>query len=189
LRLPAKSLDRPDQNQRETTMPPSKPETQIERAKAQAEQWRAQADEHKRRPSYLHLSPDELIELVEDTKRLTTPELEALDEAWFAMFGELLVLPVLWESAERPPDAPSEPEPADMDVLGWEAAAKLAGVHVSTLRREMYEGRFPRPRRISQRRIGWPASEVRAWRDALDRNRHRERDERTNRPADRRKRG
>jgi hypothetical protein len=34
---------------------------------------------------------------------------------------------VLWESAERLPDAPSEPEPADEDVLGWEAASKLAG--------------------------------------------------------------
>jgi predicted DNA-binding transcriptional regulator AlpA len=90
------------------------------------------------------------------------PELEALDEAWFAMFGELLILPVLWESAERPPDAPSKPEPADKDVLGWKAAAKLAGVSTSTLRREMYEGRFPRPRQISRRRIGWDASEVKA---------------------------
>jgi predicted DNA-binding transcriptional regulator AlpA len=170
-------------------MPHAKPQTPLGRAKHLAEQWKAQADEHKRRPSYLHLSPDELIELVEDTKRLTTPEMEALDEAWFAMFGELLILPVLWESAERPPDVPSEPEPADQDVLGWKAAAKLAGVHVSTLRREMYEGRFPRPRRISQRRVGWDASEVKAWRDRLDRYRRGERDEQTNRPANRRKRG
>jgi predicted DNA-binding transcriptional regulator AlpA len=102
------------------------------------------------------------------------------------MFGELLILPVLWESAERPPDAPREPEPADKDVLGWKAAAKLAGVHVSTLRREMYAGRFPRPRRISVRRIGWDASEVRAWRDALDRSRRGERDGQTNRPRDKR---
>jgi predicted DNA-binding transcriptional regulator AlpA len=151
-----------------------------------AAQWKAQAEEHLRRPSYLHLSPDELIALAEDTKRLPMPELEALDEAWFAMFGELLVLPVLWESAERPPDAPSEPEPADKDVLGWEAAAKLAGVHLSTLRREMYEGRFPRPRRISQRRVGWDASEVKEWRDALDRSRHRKRDEQANGARNRR---
>jgi predicted DNA-binding transcriptional regulator AlpA len=167
-------------------MPPTRPQTPIGRAKVQAEQWRAQAEEHLRRPSYLHLSPDELIALAEDTKRLPLPELEALDEAWFATFGELLVLPVLWESAERPPDAPSEPEPADKDVLGWNAAAKLAGVHVSTLRREMYEGRFPRPRRISQRRVGWDASEVKEWRDALDRSRHRKRDEQTNGPRNRR---
>jgi prophage regulatory protein len=167
-------------------MPPSKPQTLIERAKAQAEQWRAQADEHKRRPSYLHLSPDELIALVEDTKRLTTTELEALDEAWFAMFGQLLVLPVVWTSAERPPEAPSEPDAADKDVLGWKAAAKLAGVSTSTLRREMYEGRFPRPRQISRRRIGWDASEVKAWRDALDRYRRGGRDEQTNRPRNRR---
>jgi predicted DNA-binding transcriptional regulator AlpA len=93
---------------------------------------------------------------------------------------------VLWKSAERPPDEPSEPEPADEDVLGWKAAAKLAGVHESTLRREMYAGRFPRPRQISAHRIGWPASEVKAWRDALDSNRHRKRDEQTNRPANRR---
>jgi predicted DNA-binding transcriptional regulator AlpA len=169
-------------------MPHAKP-TPLGRATVQAEQWRARAEEHLRRPSYLHLTPDELIALAEDTKRLPLPELEALDEAWFAMFGELLVLPVLWESAERLPDAPSEPEPADEDVLGWEAASKLAGVSESTLRREMYAGRFPRPRRISVRRIGWPASEVKAWRDRLDCNRHRPHDEKTNKPANRRKRG
>jgi predicted DNA-binding transcriptional regulator AlpA len=139
-------------------MPHAKPQTPLGRAKVQAEQWRAQAEEHLRRPSYLHLSPDELIALAEDTKRLPMPELEALDEAWFAMFGELLVLPVLWESAERPPDAPTEPEPTDEDVLGWEAAAKLAGISEPTLRREMYAGRFPRPRRISVRRVGWPVT-------------------------------
>jgi hypothetical protein len=73
------------------SMPHAKPETPLGRAKVQAEQGRAQAEEHLRRPSYLHLSPDELIALAEDTKRLPLPELEALDEAWFAMFGELLV--------------------------------------------------------------------------------------------------
>ena len=133
-----------------------------------------------------HLSPDELIALVEDTKRLSMPEMEALDEAWFAMFGQLLVLPVLWKSAERAPHAPSEPEPADKDVLGWKAAAKLAGVSTTTLRREMYEGRFPRPRQISRRRIGWDANEVKAWRDVLDRYRRGERDEQTNGQRNRR---
>jgi hypothetical protein len=85
-----------------------------------AEQWKAQADEHMRRPSFLHLSPDQLSKLAEDTRRLTVAQLEALDEAWFAMFGELLILPTLEPGAPRPPDEPSEPEPADHDVLGSE---------------------------------------------------------------------
>ena len=143
------------------------------------EQWKAQASEHKRRPSFLHLSYDELIKLAEDTEHLTALQLEALDEAWHSKFGELLILPALEDGSVRPPDAPSELEPADKDVLGWKAAAKLAGVSESTLRREMYAGRFPRPRQISAHRIGWPASEVKAWRDALDSNRHRKRDEQT----------
>jgi predicted DNA-binding transcriptional regulator AlpA len=166
-------------------MRPNRPQTPIGRAKAQAEQWRAQADEHIRRPSYLHFSPGELIELAEDAERLTMPQLEALDEAWFATFGELLILPMLRPGAPHLPAKPGEPEPADEDVLGWRAAARLAGVHVSTLRREMLANRFPLPRRISARRIGWPATEVRAWRDRLDANRQR-RDEQTNRPANRR---
>jgi predicted DNA-binding transcriptional regulator AlpA len=90
------------------------------------------------------------------------------------MFGELLILPTLDGGGARPPDEPSEPEPADHEVLGWKAAAKLAGVSAATLRREMLAGRFPRPRHISARRIGWPAGEVKAWRDRLDANRRRQ---------------
>jgi predicted DNA-binding transcriptional regulator AlpA len=100
--------------------------------------------------------------------------------------GALLILPMLRPAAPHLPAEPGEPEPADEDVLGWKAAARLAGVHVSTLRREMLAKRFPLPRWISARRIGWPGSEVRAWRDRLDANRHGERDEQTNKPRNRR---
>jgi hypothetical protein len=84
-----------------------------------AEQWKAQADKLMRRPSFLHLSPDQLIKLAEDTTQLTVAQLEALDEAWFVMFGELLILPTE-PGVPRPPDQPSEPKPADHDVLGSE---------------------------------------------------------------------
>jgi len=43
----------------------------------------------RRHPSYLHLSPLELIEMAE-RRGLTMAEREGLDEAWFAMFGEML---------------------------------------------------------------------------------------------------
>ena len=39
-----------------------------------------------------HLPPIELIELAENTKALDVYELEALEEAWLAMFGETLEL-------------------------------------------------------------------------------------------------
>jgi ketol-acid reductoisomerase len=80
-------------------------QTAIERGKASrtmAEQWKAQAEEFAGRPNYLRLSAMELIELAE-RPRLMAEELEALDEAWFAKFGETLTFPRI-DPANSAPD-------------------------------------------------------------------------------------
>jgi predicted DNA-binding transcriptional regulator AlpA len=159
-------------------MASTKQQTPVERARAQMEQWQAQFEESTQTPSYLHLSPMELIAMAESPRRLKPEELEALDGAWLKMFGE----PLCQSAGERTGDgsapvqaAEPEPEPADVDanVPGWKAAAHIAGVSVATLRRMVLDGRFPEPRRVSERRVGWPVGEVRAWRDRLDANRRR----------------
>jgi predicted DNA-binding transcriptional regulator AlpA len=38
----------------------------------------------------------------------------------------------------------------------------------STVKRMVVDGRFPKPMRISARRIGWPARDVKAWIRQLD---------------------
>jgi predicted DNA-binding transcriptional regulator AlpA len=139
------------------------------------EQWQAQHEEWQRLPSYMHPGPDALIAMAETRRPLKPEQLEAFDAAWLAMFGERLTVPA-GASAEPPaqsaePAAPLEPSPDDNDVLGWKAAARVAGVSIATLRREVVAKRFPRRRRISARRVGWDASEVSAWRERLDANR------------------
>ena len=149
-----------------------KQQTPLERAARQAEQWKAQAAEAKRRPSYRHLSPTELVSLAQDTKRLSVAQLEALDEAWFETFGELLILPGSGPGEAPPvPNVPTEPEPADTTALSTREVMRLTGLSLSTLKRRVLDKSFPEPRRISTRRISWPASDVKRWLDDLDANR------------------
>ncbi|HQL54974.1 MAG TPA: AlpA family phage regulatory protein [Phycisphaerae bacterium] len=48
-------------------------------------------------------------------------------------------------------------------VLRRRDVLELLGFSESTLLRMEKAGEFPRPIRVSERRIGYPASEVRAW--------------------------
>lgn len=64
-------------------------------------------------------------------------ELEGLDEAWFATFGEMLTEDAGGGGSQRSTEQTTVPEPLDDDVLGWKSAARLAGVYHSTLRREV----------------------------------------------------
>src|SRR5262245_21018727 len=113
-----------------TTMA-NRQQTPIERAKDHAEQWQAAYDEHMLRPSFLHLQPMELIALAENMKALSIEELQALDEAWFEMFGELVALPELVPAGGKATATGAvpaiEPEPEaelkdDDPVSGWKAA-------------------------------------------------------------------
>ena len=131
----------------------------IARAKRQRDQWKAQAAEHMRRPSYLLLSPDELIALAEITKALNFYELEALDEAWHAMLGELLIL----NDEIVPATRASEPGSADTIIHLPEVLRKV-GVSPSELYRMRRNGRFPPAIKLNGKtRIGWKWGTLRAW--------------------------
>ena len=83
------------------------------------------------------------------------------------MFG---VLPPDDDSDDAPdPPTPVQPElPADDTMLRTKDALRLMGVSLSSLKRMVMDGRFPTPMRLSPRRIGWPARDVKAWLEAAE---------------------
>ncbi|MDP2518732.1 helix-turn-helix transcriptional regulator [Shimia thalassica] len=55
------------------------------------------------------------------------------------------------------------PEP----MLRRRQVMECTGMTNSGLYREIKEGRFPRPKRITKNTVAWPASVVKAWQDGL----------------------
>ncbi|MBN9266414.1 MAG: hypothetical protein J0I75_17950, partial [Hyphomicrobium sp.] len=55
----------------------------IARARVKADQMAAEYADHMSQPDFSTLSPRELISMVEGSRRLTSAEVAALDEAWF----------------------------------------------------------------------------------------------------------
>jgi predicted DNA-binding transcriptional regulator AlpA len=90
-------------------------------------------------------------------KPLSPFELAALAERWGQIFG---ALPPCDDADPAVTAPPSEPDPPDDAVLSPRETARLAGLSLSDLEARMEAGRFPRPRRLSRRRVGWPAGEV-----------------------------
>ena len=146
-------------------MPYDQQTAAIERAKRQREQWKAQADEWRRRPSYMRLSAAELTELAENMDKLTVPQLEALDEAWHAMFGELIVITDGTVPATARPSTPenSEPELADDTIIHAPEVLRRTGMSPVSLYRMRSDGRFPAAIQVSEGRVGWKAGEVKDW--------------------------
>jgi len=144
----------------------------IARAKWLREQWTATADEDRQRSSYRHLSAAELIELAENMPKLTWPELEALDEAWHAMFGEPIVLPDLVPGTARP-STPENTEPALQDdtIIHAPQMLRRTGMSPSSLYRLRTDGRFPAAIQLSERRVGWKVGEIKDWNENRPRQR------------------
>jgi prophage regulatory protein len=79
---------------------------------------------------------------------------------------------------ELPPDCSEdgEPDPApepelpsdDTTMLRAKEVARRTGLSLSTLKRKVISGEFPKPMRLSPRRIGWQAGAVRSWLEGLD---------------------
>ena len=121
-------------------------------------------------------TPHQLIGMWESGKTLQgrplSPfEVQALAEKWLAVFGELP--PDCSEDSE--PDPPPEPEtelPADDTMLRARDVVRITGLSLATLKRKVIAGDFPKPMRLSPRRIGWPARDVKHWLDGLDGARH-----------------
>ena len=103
------------------------------------------------RPCYLHLSAHKLRELVKGKTTFNPEHLAAIDEAWFHTFGVLLVLQDC-ESVE-----------ARETVLGVEQVLRMSNLSLTSLKRHMLDGKFPRPHRSSPDRIGWRPGDVSAW--------------------------
>lgn len=157
----------------------------VERAKARMEQWQAQYQEFRSQPTYFHLPPLELVRLAESSKPLAPEQLEALDAAWMRAFGE----PLCGRHAEGADQGSGIPESAaqvvvegqgedangegDEGILGWKAAARFAGVSVSTLQRLVVDKKFPGPLKVSARRRGWSREELEEWREKLTSTRDR----------------
>ena len=95
-------------------------------------------------------------------------ECRALVEAWCRVFGEL---PPGDDGDDQVSTEPTQPQPelpADDTMLRTREVLRLMGVSLSTLKRMVVEGRFPKPLRLSSHRIGWPAREVKTWLDAAE---------------------
>ena len=52
-------------------------------------------------------------------------------------------------------------------VMPRETAAEYAGLRVSTMEREVRNGRFPKPRKVTAGRVGWLRAEIDTWAAAL----------------------
>lgn len=52
-------------------------------------------------------------------------------------------------------------------VMPREIAAEYAGLRVSTMEREVQQGRFPKPRKVTRGRVGWLRTEIDAWAETL----------------------
>jgi prophage regulatory protein len=103
-----------------------------------------------------------------DGKPLSQFETQALAERWCAVFGELPPDDDDADDALQEPNAPEPELPADDTMLRAKDVVRLTGLSLSTLKRMVLDGRFAKPMRLSPRRIGWPARDVKAWLDGLD---------------------
>lgn len=141
----------------------------IAQAKALIETWQGTYEDHqfsqRLASRFERAAPTAVVHMWETGtnekgKPLSSFELAALAERWGQIFDRLP------PRDDADPDlAARPPESADDELLSPRGAARLAGVSLSTLKRRLQDGAFPRPRRISRRRVGWPAREIKAWAD------------------------
>jgi len=152
--------------------------TKLARAKALADEWAWQEEASKRNAAidacFAHTRPHDLVRIWEtgktlDGKKLTDFEFEGLVSAWLRVFG---VWPPFDEddnTLESTEASAPEPElPSDDTMLKAKDVVRITGVSLATLKRKVLSGDFPAPMRLSPRRIGWPARDVRLWLERLD---------------------
>lgn len=158
----------------------------IARAKELAAEWKAQQEEAAAACRFDRCSPEELIRIAETGRDLQGrplrdgDDIEALDGAWMAAFGEPIAVPVDVEDGdddqgertaveERPADVPLDQHPVlsqpDDAMLRFRDVVRIFGYSRSTLKRHMATGKFPAPQQTvpGQRYIGWPARQLKAW--------------------------
>jgi prophage regulatory protein len=150
------------------------PRMSVSHAKDLAADWAAEREQSERQTAittrFSKASATEVIRMWETGRnekghKLSNSEFAGLVERWCELFGTL------------PPDddAPDEssghapvPRPQDDTMLRIGEVVRVTGLSASTIKRMVLDGRFPKPMRLSPRRIGWPAAEVKAWVRQLD---------------------
>ena len=148
----------------------------IAKAKALADDWACEAQEASQTAALCShfdgCNAHQLIAMWESAKNLAGKPLslwegQALVEAWCRVFGEL---PPNDDDADiaEPAQRPETELPADDTMLRANDVVRLTGLSLSTLKRMVLAGRFPKPMHLSPRRIGWPTRDVKAWLDAAE---------------------
>jgi prophage regulatory protein len=92
-------------------------------------------------------------------------EFEALCERWCEVFGEL---PPFGAAPAVEQDA--DPLPPDDALLRMRDVVRITGLSKSTIKRWVGapENDFPKPVKLSPRRIAWRANQVKAWRRKIE---------------------
>lgn len=172
-----------DQQTKQIDMLRERNKEKLQRAKELAEQWRGQHDEWRTyveiRARFSAQAPHQLVDMMrgavnERGKKLTYDEFDVLCELWEETFNEK---PPLGEriAGKCNDDGPTvEPkctkeELPHNQIISRKDVARLLNASVSTIDRMEKEGRLPRKRRISERRVGWVAAEIDAFIEAMDR--------------------
>ena len=97
----------------------------------------------------------------EKGKRLSKFEVQALGERWCELFGSLP--PYMGQSGPAPAELPPEPPADDNQLLRMRDVERITSLGKTTIKRKMADGTFPKPVKISTRRMGWPAYTIKAW--------------------------
>jgi predicted DNA-binding transcriptional regulator AlpA len=103
--------------------------------------------------------------MVKDSRKLTVAEYEALAEAWYYRFGELLPT---GDASDREPPPPKPQLPPPNYLVAPKVAAKLMGVSLSYLQRAEKDGRLPKRVKISERRVGYFVRDIEAWQQRIE---------------------
>ncbi|WP_072386995.1 AlpA family phage regulatory protein [Hyphomicrobium sp. CS1BSMeth3] len=136
----------------------------IARARVKADQMAAEYADHMSQPDFSMLSPRELISMAEGSRRLTSAEVAALDEAWFRMFGERITEDSNARRTEEPPK-PALPPPNFM--LSPKLAAEVMGVSLSYLKRAEKSGKLPKRVRLGGRRVAYFSKDIAEWQERI----------------------
>ena len=152
----------------------------LSEAKSRTADWASEREQWDRDAAisnrFRDASATEVISMWETGKnergrKLSNFEFAGLVERWCELFG---ALPPSDDDAQlngaTTPQPASEqaPEPEDDTMLRMGEVVRLTGISDSTIKRMVLDGRFPKPMRLSPRRIGWKAVEVKSWIQRLD---------------------
>jgi prophage regulatory protein len=148
---------------------PTKVPLTIDEAKRLVEQWQGIYEDHQEhqalRTRFGDASPAEVVKMWEagrneKGKPLTKFEVRALAECWGAIFGTMPPC----DEAMPAPVQPVEPEP-DGPLLTMRDVVRMTTTSKTTIKRWVSDNDndFPRPVKLSPRRIAWRKKDVVAW--------------------------